>query len=150
VRSTFRLAETTRRDVVIYVEVFLQDVPVTPPPPASTAPVAKAGEALGRVEEEVAFVDDSRKPEEVLDQRHLAGRVRDQSFSADEVESFQGEVTQPAVEVTRVQSDLHRSPRSVDDRRRRGRITAIGHKRQLVERSSKFWPLGHRLRKLKQ
>ena len=40
--STFRLAETTRRSIIIgvYVEVLLQRVPVTPSSSPSTAPVS--------------------------------------------------------------------------------------------------------------
>jgi len=118
-RSAFRLAETTRRSVVIYVEFLLQGVPLPQSSSPSTASVPKAREALGRVQVKVAVVDNRRKSEEVLKRRQLADRVRDEAFSADEVESLQGEVTQPAVEVTRVQADLHRSPGRVDRRCRR-------------------------------
>jgi len=119
-RSAFRLAETTRRSVVIiYVEFLLQGVPVPQSSSPSTATVPKAREALGRVQIKVAVVDNRRKSEEVLKRRQLADRVRDEAFSADEVESLQGEVTQPAVEVTRVQADLHRSPGRVDRHCRR-------------------------------
>ena len=150
--SSFRLAETSRRRVVFYVVelLLLQGVPAVMPPslPLSTAsPVAETREALGRVEVEVAVVHDPRKPEEVLEERHLAGRVRDQSLAADEVESFERKVTQPPGQMTRVQTDLHCSPRSVDrpSRSLNRAVTSGWHERKLVERSLEIRPLRHGL-----
>jgi len=121
--ATFRLAETTR--MIFYVGVLLDRVAVPQPSSPSAAPIPEAREALGRVEIKVAFVDDPGKPEKVLQSRQLADRVRDEAFAADEVESFEREVTQPAGEMSRVQSDPDRSPRRVDWRTSSRRVLAV-------------------------
>jgi len=125
--ATFRLAETTR--MIFYVGVLLDRVAVPQPSSPSAAPIPEAREALGRVEIKVAFVDDPGKPEKVLQSRQLADRVRDEAFAADEVESFEREVTQPAGEMSRVQSDPDRSPRRVDCRTSSRRVLAVGPER---------------------
>ena len=92
-RSTFGLAQTTRRSHVIYVQFLLHRVAVPQFSSPSTASVPQARKALGRVEIKVAVVYEPGKSEEFLQRRQLANRVRDEAFSADKVESFQREVT---------------------------------------------------------
>lgn len=72
--------------------------------------LAQARKALGRVKVEVLLRNDPPYPEEVLDQRHLRGRIVDQSLTVNEVKLRDGEVLYPLFEVLGVQSDADRSP----------------------------------------
>jgi len=81
-----------------------------------------AREALDRVEPEVGVVDGGAEPEEALDATHLVGGVGDEALAVHEVDLRQSEATQPARDVSDVESDADRAPRRVDAARSTGLV----------------------------